>query len=101
MSATPRRRIRHPDPADQRQRGDVIQSLRTIAGLQRPVLAARCSISPLTLSNIERNRQQASWITLYAIARELGVPITMFLRDPADLPHAEVVAAAAPKACVA
>lgn len=74
-------------PRQVRQRGDVIRSLRRAQGVRASIFAKRCGFDhPGSLTNIEGEVRQASWEALHRIARELAVPVTTILRDPAEAP---------------
>jgi transcriptional regulator with XRE-family HTH domain len=60
--------------------GDRVSSLREQRGLKISDLARRVSVSPSLISQIERGQSRPSVTTLFALARELGVPVDAFMQ---------------------
>ena len=64
--------------------GVQVQALRERLGLSIRGLAEQCSLSPNTISLIERGATSPSVSTLHQLASALRVPITAFFEDPGD-----------------
>lgn len=61
-----------------------LRAIRERSGLSVTELAELAGIRQAHLSNIEAGRRQCSELTGVALARELKVPITAILSDPAE-----------------
>ena len=59
-----------------------IRVARQRAGLTQEDLAGRIGRTSESISNIERGQQEPSIKTLYALGRELGVPVAEFFEEP-------------------
>jgi transcriptional regulator with XRE-family HTH domain len=63
-----------------------LRELREAAGLTQPQLAERTGISTRQVSRLETGAQVATWPTVLALARALGVSCTAFIKPPARPP---------------
>lgn len=64
--------------------GRHLKKLRHERGLSLRALAEMCSLSPNTISLIERAETSPSVSTLHRLATALGVPITAFFTEPVE-----------------
>jgi transcriptional regulator with XRE-family HTH domain len=63
--------------------GGRLRELREAAGLTQPQLAERVGISTRQVSRLETGEQVATWPTVLALAKALGVDCTAFTTPPA------------------
>jgi transcriptional regulator with XRE-family HTH domain len=64
--------------------GARLQELRECAGLTQPQLAERVGLGGRQLSRLETGVNDATWPTVIALAKALGVECTAFLLPPAE-----------------
>jgi transcriptional regulator with XRE-family HTH domain len=64
--------------------GRHVRELRLKQGLSLRALAEQCTLSPNTISLIERGASSPSVSTLHRLATAMGVPITFFLEERAE-----------------
>ncbi len=59
--------------------GDRLRTLREQRGLTQEQLARKADISSLTVSRLERGKQEPFWPVALVLARELGVSVADFV----------------------
>jgi transcriptional regulator with XRE-family HTH domain len=64
-----------------------LRELREQAGLTQRELAERIDTTVRNISRLETGAQEATWPTVIALARVLGVSVDAFLRRPAAMPE--------------
>jgi transcriptional regulator with XRE-family HTH domain len=61
--------------------GERLRELREAAGLSQEALARAADVSTSTVSKLEQRAADPSWSTVQALAKALGVSVTVFQAD--------------------